>query len=160
MKKKIAIFIVLAFTLVAFSSGASALSRRTYAELAALNPNEIQACFIFYDEQGVYFRTTTSGNQYHRFTGKITTDGNFVDVHGAALEWRDRFRMHSYDGTAYDGITYAFDTADIDGLDIKINGGNWVDFELYVDGRPMDTSQIYVGDSGSHPNSHAVRVML
>jgi hypothetical protein len=150
MKKKVAVFMVMVFTLVAFSSSAFAWSPKLEGRPDAFDPGDSRGYFIWHDEHGLHLRTTTRG-QFHKFTGVIRTNGNVFDVRGVRMERRDLYAVDH----RHDVISFAFDTAgDVDGLDFRIQGGSYVNFELYVDGHRMNTNGIYVGESGKHPRNN------
>jgi len=56
-----------------------------------------------------------------------------------------------------DTIKFRFDNSgcDVDGINFRIIGGNKVKFDLYMDGRRIDSSEIYIGEEGWHPGRSA-----
>lgn len=103
--------------------------------------------YIWHDEKGLHLRTVAHGMQ-HEFRGVIRTDGEFMQIRGARLERDDFFRMNH----RRDRITFKFETNDgKDGLDVRIDEGSYVHFELYIDGHRIDPREVYLGDRGRHP---------
>jgi len=106
--------------------------------------------FIWQDEKGLHIRTTSSGER-HVFTGTIRTDGVFEDTYESSRAGDDFFRING----DRDKITYRFTNAgNRSGIDIYVNGGTYVAFNLSMDGEAIDPDRIFIGGDGWHPGSH------
>jgi hypothetical protein len=86
----------------------------------------------------------------HEYTGTLTTDGKFVDVR--------LIRPEQDDSASIDGegkINYDFKTfSGIDSMAFHVaDSAREVTFNLSLDGQPMATSQIFLGDKGRHPKA-------
>lgn len=56
-------------------------------------------------------------------------------------------------------MRFKFETAGgSDGLNFRINDANYVDFDLYIDGHPINHKKIHIGESSWHPYSHSFRI--
>ncbi|HLG72431.1 MAG TPA: hypothetical protein VK009_18595 [Chloroflexota bacterium] len=86
----------------------------------------------------------------HTYTGTLTTDGKFSDVH--------LVRAENDDSATIDGngnLNFSFRTASgIDGMDFRDPGGTHITFNLSMDGSPLPTSEINLGDNSRHPASN------
>jgi hypothetical protein len=147
MKKKITMFFVLVFTLLMCSSFAFAWSPRVDGRPDLFRPGETKGYFIWHNENGLHMQMTTRGKE-HVFSGVIHTNGQFRDVKEKNLENGDFYKV-SIDK---DKIMFRTTTAGgIDGINFKIEGGDYVRFDLFMDGHKIDTREIYVGSKGWHP---------
>ena len=86
----------------------------------------------------------------HEYTGVLTSDGAFGDVH--------LIRPESDDSASLDGegrLNYDFKTfSGIDGVAFHPgDNATKVTFNLTVDGQAMAPAQIFIGDHGRHPKS-------
>ena len=148
--KKLTALVIMAFILVAFSSYALAWSPRLQGEPEQFRPGDSRGVFIWHDRDGLHLRTTTKGKE-HVFSGVIRTDGHFRDVHGVRTEGGDCIRLDR----DRNSMTFRFQTAGgIDGVDFRVKGGDRVYFDLYMDGRKIDTRRIYIGRNGWHPQDN------
>jgi hypothetical protein len=43
-------------------------------------------------------------------------------------------------------------------VNFRIKDGSYVEFDLFVDGHPIRHRQIYIGNSGWHPDDHSFRL--
>ena len=102
-------------------------------------------------DHGWHLETTDpKGGGVHTYTGTLTTDGKFTDVHLVQAEKDD---SASIDGNG--NLVYSFVTASgIDGVDFRDPGGSQVTFNLSIDGQPMPTTEINLGDTAHHPASN------
>ena len=165
--KKITTIFVLAFTLLAMSVTAFAWGPRMDVKPAAYKAGQNQGYFIWSDNNGFHLWTTTRG-QKHVFSGTITTDGNRFDIKAQGLE--DRKTSHPFlaqlgkdrvgkDRVQIDNdrdtIRFRFESSgkDSDGMTFKVVGGSRVKFDLYIDGKRINPSDIYIGGEGWHPGS-------
>jgi hypothetical protein len=145
--KKITMFLVLVFTLLMCSSFAFAWSPRVDGRPDLFRPGETKGYFIWHNENGLHMQMTTRGKE-HVFSGVIHTNGQFRDVKEKNLENGDFYKV-SIDK---DKIMFRTTTAGgIDGINFKIEGGDYVRFDLFMDGHKIDTREIYVGSKGWHP---------
>lgn len=147
--KKLFTMLVVSLSVLAFCSSAFAWSPRTEGKPDTFDPGENLGYFIWHDENGLHMWTTTRG-QDHVFSGVIRTNGRFVDTHGRRLELGDFYHISS----DRDTITFKFTTAGgEDGLNFKIADGNYVNFDLFMDGHRINHREIYIGDRGWHPRN-------
>jgi hypothetical protein len=169
--RKITAFLVLAFTLVALSTSAFAWGPKVDEKPDNFRPGRSQGYFIWRDQTGFHLWTTTTNGERHIFSGTITTDGDRFEVRTQNLENGDtrhpfarlleNNRRDSQDRVKLDNerdtIKFRFDNSgrDVDGINFRIIGGNKVKFDLYMDGRRIDTSEIYIGEEGWHPGRSA-----
>lgn len=146
------------------------------------SPNGHKGYYIWQDDHGFHIWTTTRG-ETHVFSGVIRTDGNISNVKGQRLEEGDSFRTYSenqrkpwlelFDRNrgnhfAFGGrevnlerneLRFKFDTTGgSDGVNFRVNDAKYIDFDLYVDGRPIHRKEIYISESGWHPYSHNFRI--
>jgi len=147
--KKITTLLIMVFTLVAFSSYAFAWAPRDQGQPDSFRPGDSRGYFIWHDDNGLHMWTTTRGTR-HEFSGVIRTNGTFVDVHGKRLESDDYLRVDR----DRNKITFRFDTeGGIDGVNFRIDGGSYANFDLFIDGHRIDRNEIHIGDSSWHPRS-------
>ncbi|MDR3561189.1 MAG: hypothetical protein P4N41_24575 [Negativicutes bacterium] len=145
-------------------------------------PGGAKGFYIWQDEHGFHIWTATHG-EGHVFSGVIRTDGQFVRVRGHRLEADDSFKVYSdiqerfwFDARqsgggnhfavggrevdyANDKLRFKFDTAGgSDGLNFRVENASYIDFDLFMDGRPIHPREIYLGDSSWHPQRHTFRL--
>lgn len=101
-------------------------------------------------DHGWHLETTDPAKSgAHTYTGTVTTDGSFADVH--------LVRPESDDSATVDGsgtLTFSFKTfSGIDGVDWRVAGGTQMTFTFYEDGQLLPASQINLGDNSRHPDS-------
>lgn len=114
-----------------------------------------QGYFIWHDDAGLHLRTTTKG-QNHVYTGVLRTDGRFVNVHGVRLENDDRYKITSFGHK----LEFRFETIGAsDGIDFRVDGGDKVDFDLFVDGHKISPKKIYGGEDNWHPRSNSFKIV-
>lgn len=159
--KKVSAFLVLVLTLAAFSASAFAWGPKMNAKPEGFQPGRSQGYFIWQDQNGFHLWTSTA-NGKHVFTGTITTDGSRFDVAKNSLEADTPFgRMLRHNrpqdsvrvDNKRDKITFQFSHSgrDADGITFRPIGGSRVKFDLYMDGKRIDPSQIYIGGEGWRP---------
>lgn len=153
MRKLFSMFVV-SLLVLSFCSSAFAWSPRIEGRPDSFDPGASRGYFIWHDESGFHVWTSTRGNQ-HEFSGVIRTNGRFHDTHGQRLEWNDFARVDSDRNM----ITFKFNTAGgEDGLNFRVAGGSYVDFDLFIDGHRIDRKEIHIGDRGWHPESNDFRL--
>lgn len=138
--------------------------------------------YIWQDEHGFHIWTATRG-EGHVFSGVIRTDGELSRVRGHRLEEGDSFKVYSdikeksWFETGFnaggkhfavagrevdyanDKLRFRFDTAGgSDGLNFRLERASYIDFDLFIDGHPIHPREIYIGDSGWHPERHNFRL--
>lgn len=146
MKKLTALF-VLAITLISFTGSAFAWGPSITERPEMFRPRQTRGYFIWHDKDGFHLFTTTRG-QRHVFTGVIRTDGGRIEFKSRGAESNDRYRLDRN----RDALSFRFDTrGDVDGVDFRVIGGKRVNFDLYMDGKKIDTQEIYIGGEGWHP---------
>lgn len=178
MKKKL--FIVLGLLLITLSGNAFAWSGKADVEGSPgrLSMGITSGYFIWQDERGFHIQTTAN-DAVHEYTGVIRTDGSFYHVRGNRLENGDTFILSDADHPWFredggrrhfenngrlvnfdnDKLQFKFETnRGSDGLSFSIKDANYIDFDLYVDGKPVPRRDIHIGDIGWHPQSHKFRI--
>ncbi len=112
-----------------------------------LAPDSPVGYYLWHDEDGMHLRTHGPGDE-HLFTARLHTDGLFEDVQAVRLESADSFKVTNGGHT----LLLRFHTYDwTDGLNFRVQGGEYLRFNLHLDGAPIDTDSIYLGDTGKHP---------
>lgn len=146
MKKLFSVLVASLLVLV-FCGSAFAWAPRVEGKPDAFEQGKSRGYFIWHDDNGLHMWTTTRGQQ-HRFSGVIRTDGRIVDVQGKRLEGGDRFGV----GPERHELKFDFETAGgDDGVNFRIEGGDRVNFELFIDGHRINPGEIHIGDRGWHP---------
>lgn len=149
--KRLSMFMVAVFTLVALTGSAFAWPGNLEGRPDKMRIGGAQGYFIWHDKQGMHLHTTTKGRE-HVYTGVIRTNGKFVDVNEFRTEAGDNVRV----SRDRDTIWFKFSTtAGLDGLNFRVRGGEQVDFDLYVDGHQINRQQIFLGDDGHHPRDNS-----
>ncbi|MCX7781210.1 MAG: hypothetical protein N2491_09925 [Negativicutes bacterium] len=152
--KRLSAVMVFLFTMVALSGYALAWPGHLEGKPDAFRPGDTRGYFIWHDDNGMHLRTTTRGHE-RIFTGVIRTDGKFVNVDDFKMEGNDRIRV----SRDRDTIWFRLSTAGaVDGLNFRIKGGDYVHFELYMDGHRIDRKEIFLGDRGWHPRSSSFTI--
>ncbi|MDU2065591.1 MAG: hypothetical protein E6713_12250 [Sporomusaceae bacterium] len=132
--------------------------------------------YIWQDDRGFHLWTMTRPGERHVFTGMIRTDGDFLHVRGHNLERGDYYDVTEngknhfwFDFSNRNGderisfgnsermnsnkkIRFRLDTdSQSDGLNFKVQNAQYVDFELFEDGKPISHKLIRIGEIGWHP---------
>lgn len=141
-------------TLFAFPGAALAWPGSTEGTPRAFDAGDSRGFFIWHNDNGWHIRTTTHGRE-HVFTAVIKTDGRFVGVDGKKLENDDRVRLSPDRDTLHIRLETA---GGADGVDFRVAGGDRLTFNLFMDGRPVDNDQIYLGRHGVHPRDNRFSV--
>lgn len=138
--------------LICFSGSAfAAYSLKLDGQPDELVPGESLGYFMWQDKDGLHLRTTAPGT-VHTFSGVIRTNGRFGDITGKLTGPDDYFRINQDRSE----ITFTITTEKGEpGLDLSLNGGTYVKFDLSIDGAPADPQAIYIGRQGWHPSSHS-----
>ncbi|MDR3560314.1 MAG: hypothetical protein P4N59_02570 [Negativicutes bacterium] len=114
-----------------------------------LNPSHIIGAFVWHDSSGFHLRATTTGDK-HTFTGTVHTNGHFRDIDDRFF--RDKDYYHQRDG---DTIDFQFTTEGRTvGIDFDVTDGDYMGFEIYLDGNKISPQQIFVGRNGWHPSDY------
>jgi hypothetical protein len=184
MKKKWLVITLLGLFIMSFTGSVFAWSGSANIEG---KPDQFQISrakgyYIWQDENGFHIWTTTRGEEHH-FSGIIRTNGQFLRVKEQSLERGDSFKVNSNDqGRSWfkssdnksthfssrgrqidyenDKIQFRFaTTGGSDGINFQVKDASFIDFELYMDGRPIPRKEIYISDRGWHPQSHKFRLL-
>ncbi|VBB06717.1 Hypothetical protein LUCI_1953 [Lucifera butyrica] len=153
MKIKNALIPVLLAILFCFTAG-NALAAYSYSlkldgKPAAFNPGQSTGYFIWQDKDGLHLRTTSAGKE-HVFSGSIHTDGAFEDILEKTAGPDDFFHISGNRGK----IAFQLTTAGEDsGIDLHVDEGTYVTFNLSMDGDKMDPNLIFIGNEGWHPDN-------
>jgi len=150
MKRTVRFMLVL-LALVCFSGYAfAAYSLKLDGRPDEFKPGKSLGYFMWQDKDGLHLRTTTSGTE-HVFSGVIRTNGRFEDVFGKMTGKDDYSRVNR----GRDEITFTFTTVGGEaGIDLAINGGTYVKFDLSMDGDNADPATIFIGRDGWHPGDY------
>lgn len=144
-------------------------------------PDELnhKGYYIWQDNSGFHIWTTNVGRD-RVYSGVIRTDGEIHRVRGNRLEQGDSFRFYNDEqsdrtwfrdsegekrrhfifgrnelDTEQDRIRFKFDNdGGSDGLNFSVRGASYLEFDLYVDGKPVSRKQVYIGEEGWHPTSN------
>ncbi|MCE5286083.1 MAG: hypothetical protein LLG02_09595 [Pelosinus sp.] len=179
MKKKLVI--ILGLLLIILSGNAFAWSGRADVEGSPGNFTlGIQSgYFIWQDDRGFHVWTTANDTP-HVYSGVIHTDGEFNHVRGHRLENGDSFQVSEsedhrwfWEGSGRhhfanngrlvnldtDKLRFSFQTnSGADGINFNIKSANYIDFDLFVDGKPVARQDIHIGNVGWHPQSNKFRL--
>src|SRR5438552_5208651 len=118
-----------------------------------IDANSMTGYYIWHNADGWHLRTHGPENE-HDFTARLRTDGTFTDVDPVALENGD---VVMEDGDKV--LTIHFHTfGATDGVNFKIDGGEHLNFNLKVDGKRIDTDDIFLGAIGRHPRHNPFMV--
>lgn len=185
MKKKWLIITLVGLFIMSFTGSVFAWSGSANIEGKPdqFQINRAKGYYIWQDEKGFHIWTTTRSEE-HTFTGVIRTNGEFLHVKGQNLERGDSFKVNSDDqgrpwfkssdnkGKHFfsfggremdyenDKIQFKFaTTGGMDGINFQVKDASFIDFDLYMDGRPISRKEIYISDSGWHPQSHKFRLI-
>ncbi|MGI6093256.1 MAG: hypothetical protein GX348_04715 [Veillonellaceae bacterium] len=113
-------------------------------------PGSTRGYAIWQDKDGVHLVVTTKGKA-QTFTGTIKTDGKINSVDGDYLERGDKVKLSKDKEKLNFKLTTAGAT---DKIDFKVKNGHRLTFDLYVDGRPINANEIYIGNDGIHPSDN------
>ncbi|VBB07201.1 Hypothetical protein LUCI_2445 [Lucifera butyrica] len=148
MKKKVVTIALVGLFLIALTGSVFAWPSELNGRPEAFHPGQVIGYFIWHDGSGIHIRTTTKG-QSHIFSGAVHTNGRFVDVHGVRLENVDAYTV----GHERHQMDFRFETAGgVDGIDFKVDGGEKVVFDLFIDGHKISPDVIYGGAGSWHPD--------
>lgn len=138
----------------------------------------IQSGYFIWQDEGGFHIWTTAHDEKHVFTGTIRTDGDFFQVKGHRLESGDSFRVADNpwfrdddNGRRHfqnkgrllnldkDKLQFKLETTrGSDGINFNIRGASYIDFDLYMDGKPVSRKDIRISDIGWHPEAHHFRL--
>ncbi|MDR3591039.1 MAG: hypothetical protein P4N41_15405 [Negativicutes bacterium] len=149
MKKTMGILLIFLAVLWVPATAFMAWGPSYEGEPAMLSPNHISGAFVWHDASGFHLRTMTTGDT-HTFSGTIHTNGHFVGVDDRFF--RDKDYYHFTDG---DTVEFQITTdGRTVGLDFDVADGDYMAFELKMDGGKLSPLQIFVGQSGWHPGDY------
>lgn len=116
----------------------------------AFTPDSPTGYYLWHDENGMHLHTHGPG-AHHNFVARLHTDGIFTDVDTVRLESRDDYAILDGGHT----LVIRFNTYDAtDGVNFRIQGGDWLRLRLELDGRLIPTDHIFLGVDGKHPASN------
>ena len=182
MKKKMLVSALACLFVIMLSGSAMAWSGRADIEGRPdeFKPGEANGYYIWHDGRGFHIWTSARW-QGHEFSGVIKTDGKFVNVRGSRLENGDSYRVNndtdehwfearygSANRFSLAGRDVSCDQAEIrfkfhtfggsDGLNFKLSDANYVEFELFIDGKAASRRSISLGDESWHPRAYNFKV--
>jgi len=122
---------------------------RFQGQPTAFNPGSGLGYFIWQDGDRWFLKTTAQGAQ-RQLAGIIRTGGTFAGVSRLGLEDNDMVRINeSRNEVIFDLKT----ESDQDGLSFQLSGGADATFTLYLDGQPVNLSNVYLGSQNLHPTT-------
>ncbi|MBP2650149.1 MAG: hypothetical protein H6Q74_974 [Firmicutes bacterium] len=140
------LLIIFCFTSYAFA----AYSPRLDGKPEQLIDKNTTGYFLWQDRKGLHIRAIATGTP-HVFSGSIKTDGDFVDIFSKAPGADDYSNVNNDN----DKITFQLTALNQEaGIDLHVNGGTYVTFNLSIDGQDIDPNQIFIGGDSWHPASH------
>ncbi|MBV9121589.1 MAG: hypothetical protein JOZ39_12845 [Chloroflexi bacterium] len=99
-------------------------------------------------DHGWHLETTDPAKSgAHTYTGIVSTDGKFTDIHLVRAENDDSATVDGNGNLNFKFVTFS----GIDGVDFRDPGGSQITLTLYLDGALLSTNQIYLGDASHHP---------
>ncbi|MFN8525622.1 MAG: hypothetical protein U0821_21200 [Chloroflexota bacterium] len=103
--------------------------------------------FLWHNDEGQHLRTHgTDGGQV--YSGWLTTDGVFSDVSMVRAESTEELMVDAGGHT----LRFRFKTyGHYDGVDFRVQGGDWLRVRLETNGVGAPLDSIYLGDDGRHP---------
>jgi hypothetical protein len=121
---------------------------RLYGQPSSYQPGQIFGIFAWAGDDGLHIRTSAIRDYDHNFQIQVSTDGQIVGAHlvlaenddSLSVAWNNKSmtaNFHTFDGT--------------DGVDYAIEGGNYQSVTAWYQGSKMQTSNIYLGSNGAHP---------
>ena len=106
---------------------------------------------IWQEGERWHVRTVNAGTQ-RLFTGMIETDGTFADVTTVQSEKVERVAVD----VSRSKIEFHFNSmAKADGFSFTLQNSQNATVTLYIDGRPVDTGNVYLGRQNRHPGNHS-----
>ena len=151
MKKSVLLLLVL---LGALCVSVSAFAWPGYVQgrPSSIDLGDSKGYYIWHDDEGYYHLWASTKNREHQFSGKIITNGHFEDVQGKRLDSSDWYEVKQRSHE----IKFDFNTGSHgeDGLKFRVARGEDVRFDLFIDGHPVNTQDIRVGQNDWHPDSH------
>jgi hypothetical protein len=129
-------------------------SQQLQGRPAAWNPGNVLGYFIWQEGDRWYLQTTTKGAE-RQFTGTVQTNGTFADMNRNNLENNDRTSTNNA------GNEINFDlktTGDMDGLSFRLDNSAAATFTLYLDGQPVNPSEVYIGNANRHPDTNSFTI--
>jgi len=149
MKKTFAFLLVFLAVICVPATAFMAWGPSYDGEPDALNPHHISGAFVWHDSSGFHLRTTTTGDE-HTFTGTIHTNGHFLGIDDRFFKNKDYYHYKDQDTIEFqfttDGRTV--------GIDFDVADGDFIAFEIYMDGNKISPLQIFVGHNGWHPGDY------
>lgn len=140
-KKLFFVFILIVVTLMV-------LAKDSYWEGKPEISPKVRGYFLWHNSDGWHIRWTTRGKR-HRFSGKITCDGRFVNFQAISKEKPDFVKQTNAAVIEFDTDT----EGGIDGIDFRVTPAtNSVFFNLLMDGKAVK-DEVNIGKIRKHPDS-------
>lgn len=148
--KRVMVIVLVLLAMVGYSGYAAAYSPKLDGRPDAYEPGRSTGYFIWQDKEGLHLRTTTDGSR-HVFSGTVRTDGAFRETFGRSKGGDDSFKVSG----DRDKVTFQFTLlGDTAGIDMFIEDGTYVTFNLSMDGDEVDPASVFIGGDGWHPGDH------
>ncbi len=136
------------------SSGNTDNSSLSEGQPSALNSGNALGYFLWQEGNRWYMQTTTRGAE-RQFTGTIRTNGALADLKRNNLEGTDRASINN----AGNEINFDMKTSgNKDALSFRLDNSSALTFVLYIDGQPVNPSNVYIGIGNRHPDTNSFTV--
>lgn len=120
-----------------------------------LDPGKVFGYFLWQDLEDRWTLQSATNDEVRQFTGIIETAGVFSDVKTLQSQLPDSSVMD----VASNRIAFAFNQRDkVTGLSFRVTDGANLNFRLFADGQPIDSSKIYLGKDNRHPSGNALKI--
>jgi hypothetical protein len=111
--------------------------------------------YYIWHENGYWNLQSTTRGRNRTFSGVIKSRRNIMNVVAVRTDRQDSIRLSDDKNT----IRFNYQTAGgEEGFRFRAYEGEPIDFELYIDGQPVDRSLIHLGRNSVHPASHSFRL--
>lgn len=132
--------------------GSSTLAATIYQNRPTGFEQGITAGYYIWQEGDRWQVQAVNTGAHHTFSGTVDTDGTFSEVSAMASENSERIAMK----VGNQKIEYNFNSlARTDGFSFTVSGSQNATFTLYIDDRPVDPANIYLGRQNRHPSSYS-----
>ena len=121
----------------------------------AFNPGNILGYFIWLKNDRWHVKMTTRGAE-RRFSGSVRTNGTFADMNWNNLDATDRISVNSpANEIKFDLKT----TRQSEGFSFRTNKLDDITFLLYMDGKPVDPNNIFLGADNRQPGTSSFTII-
>ncbi len=154
MKKWLSVILLAALTLGSASLTLAAWPSNFEGKPVKLLDGPNEGYFIWSDKDGLHLRVKTKG-EAHVFSGRIYTNGNFDNILVKTFHDQDNF-----DNSGPNEIRFRLTATDkFAGIDFYVTEGQYVDFDLSMDGHKVDANRVFIGRDGWHPGDSKFTIL-